>query len=299
MKKLFKILGIIVLLTAAGIGIYLFNIYTDVRDTMEDIFVPIVTEDVREEELDLSSGEPFSVLLLGIDSDGPNDPGRSDSMMVVTVNPALGSTYILSIQRDTRVDIPGRGWDKINHAYAFGGAELSINTVQDFLNIPIDYFVGIDMDGFEVLIDTVGGVTVDNTTLSFYQSGYYFPLGEQHLSGSQALQFTRMRLYDPRGDFGRMERQRLVLEALARRLATFALTRHQAILDTISSYIATNITIGDIMTLSTHHLGALGEIHLEDLGGTGQIINGIWYLNVSEEARLAAQNRLREHLELD
>ncbi|RKJ22727.1 LytR family transcriptional regulator, partial [Butyricicoccus sp. 1XD8-22] len=93
----------------------------------------------------------------------PGDRGRSDSIIVMTVNPKTESIDMLSIPRDTRVEIVGKGVDdKINHAYAFGGVEMSMNTVEKFLDIPIDYYIKLNMEGFKEIVDAVGGVDVNN-----------------------------------------------------------------------------------------------------------------------------------------
>lgn len=306
MKKGMKIAGITVLVLLLGLGVYGFTVYRSLSNMMNEVHYEVDTDDLRDGDFALGQTDedgnikPFSVLLLGIDADGPNDQGRSDSMMLVTVNPNEGSTNILSIQRDTRVEIVGRGfYDKINHAYAFGGAQMSINTVQNWLDVPVDYFVEIREDGFEIMIDAMGGVTVDNTTLAFSMDGYHFPLGTQSLDGSQALAFTRMRKQDPQGDFGRMTRQRITLEAMARRGLQVGATRFGPIMDAVGENMRTDFTLGDLVTLATNYTAALNQVEMMDLRGQGTTINGIWYLLVSDQERQEMTHLLRSHLELD
>ncbi|WP_317951459.1 LCP family glycopolymer transferase, partial [Rossellomorea marisflavi] len=166
----------------------------------EDIDRP--RSDKRTEEVKFDKKHPFSVLLLGVD-ERAGDKGRSDTMIVVTVNPHEKTTKMLSIPRDTLVDIVGRGTrDKINHAYAFGGVEMSMDTVEEFLDIPIDYYAKINMEGFKDIVNAVGGVTVNND-FTFSSGGYTFNEGQLSLNGEKALAYTRMRKQDPRGDFGR------------------------------------------------------------------------------------------------
>ena len=144
-------------------------------DTMHQ---PIERElsEKRIEEVTFKKKEPFSVLILGVD-ERKGDRGRSDTMIVLTVNPNQNSIKMLSIPRDTRTEIVGHGTeDKINHAYAFGGIEMSMATVEDFLNIPIDYYLQINMEGFKDIVDSVGGVTVNND-LDFTVDGKHFPKG--------------------------------------------------------------------------------------------------------------------------
>src|SRR5699024_1362831 len=116
-------------------------------------------EKVRQKTKD---AERLNILLLGVDQRG-NDSGRSDALMVLTLKPESDEMQIVSIPRDTRTTIIGRGTeDKINHAYAFGGADMSIQTVENFLDIELDYFVRINMEGLKELVDEIGTITIDN-----------------------------------------------------------------------------------------------------------------------------------------
>ena len=150
---------------------------------------------------------PFTVLVLGVDQ-REHDRGRSDSIIVLSVNPMKQSMLMFNIPRDTRTEIVGRGTiDKINHAYAFGDVEMSLKTVENFLDYPIDYYIKMNMEGFENIVDLFGGVTVNNS-MAFQYEGVDFGKGELFLNGSDALLYSRMRYEDPRGDFGRNTRQR-------------------------------------------------------------------------------------------
>ena len=118
--------------------------------------------EMRQEDLELIEQQPFSVLLLGVDErDG--DSGRSYSMIVLTVSPELETVKMLSIPRDTRTEIVGHNTvDKINHAYAFGGITMAMDTVENFLDIPIDHYIKINMESFGEIVDAVGEITVNN-----------------------------------------------------------------------------------------------------------------------------------------
>jgi LCP family protein required for cell wall assembly len=139
----------------------------------------------------VEQGESISILLLGIDTGdlGRTEQGRSDSMIVATINPNTEKTTLLSIPRDTYAEIVGYGtWDKINHAYAFGGTAMSINSVQNLLDIPIDFYVSVNMEGIKEVVDAVGGVDVDSP-IAFNQNGYDFVVGTNYLDGEAALSF--------------------------------------------------------------------------------------------------------------
>jgi polyisoprenyl-teichoic acid--peptidoglycan teichoic acid transferase len=162
-----------------------------------------------------------NILLVGIDAtDGVR---RSDMMMVVHVDPERGVVGALSIPRDSLVLIPGRGMDKINHAYAFGGMDLSIQTVSTFLKVPIDFYVKVEVDSLVKMIDQLGGVTV-NVDQRMYYSDYAGNLfvdlqpGKQKLNGREAMGFVRFR-HDSQGDFGRIGRQQSFIQALGNELS--------------------------------------------------------------------------------
>lgn len=300
-KKIFKVFGIALLVLVGGVGVYGTMIWRGAAGLLEEAHYEITIENLREnnEEVRLSRSEPFSILLLGIDRDHPNDRGRSDTMMLVTINPNTHSTKMLSIARDTKVTIPDRGvTTRINHAFAYGGPDLAIETVQQYLNVPIDHFAAIDMEGFVNLIDAVGGVTVEND-FAFSLEGFTFPQGELHLNGQEALNYSRMRKQDPRGDFGRQNRQRDVLDALVRRLATFAIGNFQSVFDAMEGNLTTSLEMSDIISISLNYGDALDEVIQKEMTGHNIRFNGMALVDVPEEMRQQMEIDLRNHLELD
>jgi len=299
-KKRRKIIKWVILLILGVILFFGADFFLRLRSAFNQAHNPIQTINLREQEMDLG-GDPISILILGIDSDGPHDRGRSDVMMLATINPNTNTTYLVSLARDTMVYIVGHGsTTRINHAYAYGGPEMSVNTVQNFLNIPIDYYVEVRMDTFSPLIDAVGGVTVYNDTVAFSMSGHDFPLGYVDLDGDAARAYVRMRMQDPHGDFGRQQRQRSIMGALAGELANIrTVTRYQELLDIAGDGMRTDVTLGNMVTISTRYGRALRNITDLDLRGPSQMVNGMSLVIVSEHDRLEMSNRLRGHLELD
>ena len=241
--------------------------------------------------------DPFSVLLLGID-ERENDSGRSDTMIVLTVNPKEGTVKMLSIPRDTRTDIIGNGTtEKINHAYARGGVEMTIDTVENLLNIPIDYHVTVNMEGFLSVVDTIGGITINNDMdLTFRQ--YDFPQGEVTLSGEEALVFSRIRYEDPRGDWGRQIRQRQLIEALmAEAKNPQILLELSEIFEVLGDNIRTNFTMNEITSLP--QLYNQLDKNIEQMSfekGYGEKISGLWYYILDNEELTSIQTTLRVHL---
>ena len=289
-KAILIILAIIMLVT----GFFLFDVFRRARSAFNEMFQPLGdVVNMRQSPLNLGE-DPFSILILGLDE------GRTDAIMVATVNPNEGTTYLLSIARDTMVTIPGHGTTRINHAFAYGGIEMTVNTVQEFLNIPIDYHASLYMGQFHALVDAFGGVQVYNNTVAFSMGGYDFPLGNVNLTGASAFYYARMRMNDPQGDFGRQERQRDILGAMANELAgVTVVTRYQHILDSVGDHMRTNVTLNEMMSVSVNYNRALRNITNLDLHAPGEMINGMYLIPVPEDQRLAMSIRLRNHLELE
>jgi LCP family protein required for cell wall assembly len=252
----------------------------------------------RETPVKLEKKDPFSVLMLGVD-ERAGDKGRSDTIIVLTVNPNNNSVKMLSIPRDTRTEIVGKGTeDKINHAYAFGGVPMSMNTVEKFLDIPIDYYMQINMEGFKDIVDAVGGVTVQNT-LDFTQDNFHFPVGSVQLNGEKALSFSRMRYEDPRGDFGRQTRQRQILQAVIKEGTSIStLANFSNIFTALGANIKTNLTFNQMVGIQKNYRGVGGNIQQMEVKETGTMINKIYYGIVAPEEKDRIQKELKAQLEL-
>ncbi|WP_044339943.1 polyisoprenyl-teichoic acid--peptidoglycan teichoic acid transferase TagU [Rossellomorea aquimaris] len=292
-------IGLILLLVAGG-G-YAYSIYHSLNKTAETMNEKIdrPKSEKRTEEVKFEKKHPFSVLLLGVDErDG--DRGRSDSMIVVTVNPHEKTTKMMSIPRDTRVEIVGKGMDdKINHAYAFGGVEMTMDTVEEFLDIPIDYYAKINMEGFRDIVDAVGGVTVQND-FTFNYEGYTFKEGSLTLSGKEALAYSRMRYEDPRGDFGRQARQRQVIQAVIKEGASVSsLWNYGDIFGAIGENVKTNLTLEEMVDIQKNYKSATKDISQSQIAGEGAKLGGIYYYIVPEEEKQKVQSDLKDHLDLN
>lgn len=294
-----KVVGIIVLLFILAGGAFAYSVWNSLTKTVDTMHTPIDrTTDKRTKDLALSDQEPFSMLMLGVDErDG--DKGRSDTMIVLTVNPQKKSVKMLSIPRDTRTEIVGHGTqDKINHAFAFGGAKMSMDTVENFLDIPIDYYMKINMEGFKDIVDAVGGVTVQND-LDFTSDGIHFAKGTHTLNGKEALAYSRMRHDDPSGDFGRQSRQRAIIEAVIKEGASLSsLTKYDEVFAALGNNIQTNLTFDDMMDIQKNYRDASKSITQSSINGNGTKIDGIYYYIVSEEEKEKVQSELKEQLSI-
>jgi len=202
-KVVLGVLGII-LFVVAGVCAYGIKIYSDANATVDGVFESVNrTLTKRKSAVNIDAQEPFSVLLMGIDTGdlGRTEQGRSDTTMVVTINPKEKKSTMISLDRDILTSIVGNDTDdKLNHAYAFGGAKMAIDTVENLLDIPIDHYVSINMKGLKDLIDAVGGIEVDNQLGEFTLDGITVPAGKIKLDGNTGLAYARMRKEDPEGD---------------------------------------------------------------------------------------------------
>lgn len=295
---------LLLLVTAAGI--VAFMVYRDIRNTTDDMYVETEqeTHGSRERPVVVDDGEdPFSVLVLGIDTGdlGRTDVGRSDTMMLMTINPNTEKTSIVSIPRDTYTEIVGRGtMDKINHAHAFGGPTMSINSVQNLFDVPIDYYVSVNMEGMQQIVDAVGGVDLV-PPLTFSHSDYTFYEGEQtHLDGSRALAYSRMRYDDPEGDYGRQGRQRQLIEATLQKLASVdSVMNYRGVLAAMGGNMQTNMSFDDMVDMFANYRGAANDVQEVQLSGTGEIMNGVYYEMIPDEEVARVSSYLHEELELN
>lgn len=294
-----------ILLVAGGIAWYLYHsveqtatkMYEDIGKT-KPVYVSKDTE-VKKDTLPvkMKNLDPFTVLVLGVDQ-REHDRGRSDTMIVITVNPAKESILMFNIPRDTRTEIVGHGTvDKINHAYAFGGVDMSIQTVENFIDYPIDYYAKVNMEGFARIIDMIGGVEVDNP-FAFDYEGHAFAQGHLVLNGTDALKYSRMRYDDPRGDFGRNTRQRDILQEIMNNAMSVSNVTHlHSMLGELGDSVKTNITFDEMKQFVTDYKPKIHKVDTVEIKGTGKIIDRIWYYLVDDNERNRIHNMIKEQLQ--
>ncbi|AVF20530.1 LCP family protein [Paenibacillus larvae] len=207
--------------------------------------------------------ERVNILLLGGDSRGQKEEDqtnqRSDSMMIASIDPVTKKASLLSVLRDTYVDIPGKNrQDRINAAFAAGGPKLAMKTVSELLNIPIQYYIYTDFKGFINVVDSIGGIDLDvEKDMDYTDSGdghefdIHLKKGMQHMDGKTALQYVRFR-HVAQSDFARSERQRKFLTEIAKKMqTTSSLKKLPDIVRDIEPYIDTNLNIMDMIKLAT------------------------------------------------
>ncbi|MGP4072284.1 LCP family glycopolymer transferase [Piscibacillus halophilus] len=296
-KKKWKYLWIIIGVLLVGLLIYGLYFYNKLNDTVDTMYTPLDSDGEKEDEIKdrLSNKDTINVLLLGVD-EREGDRGRSDTMMFLSLNPDTEEMLMFSIPRDTRVNIPGRGEDKINHAYAFGGAELSVQTVEEFLDTTIHFYSKVNMEGLKDGVDALGGVTINNERAFSYE-GHDFPEGEITLNGDAALSYARERKQDSRGDLGRNDRQQKIIDAIIQEGMSFeSFTKVDSILTTVGDNVETNLQMNEMRKLFLDYRGTRDKTIREEIQGSGQTIGNGWYYVVPNEEQQRIQSVVEEHM---
>ena len=296
LKKILITISTILFVILLGIGTFATKTYFDVKGTAKKISQPV---EGRKESTSVKAGEPFSVLLLGLDTGdfGRDDIGRSDTMLVATVNPKENKTTLISIPRDTRMEMVGHGTvEKAAHAYAHGQEKMAMDSVEKFLDIELDHYIWINMQGFQDLVDAVGGVVVNNK-FEFQIDGFTFPSGKLSLNGEQALAYTRMRYEDPNGDYGRQMRQQEVIEAIRDKSLSFTgVTKYKQVLNAIENNMKTDLEPDEMFKIAKDYNKSFTTIDQETLHGNGEMIDGLSYQVIPDEELARIQLLLDQQL---
>ncbi|AXI68188.1 LytR family transcriptional regulator [Streptococcus suis] len=315
-KKIFLMsLAIIGLTLGAGLiyGASLLNFSTDaISKTFKQL-------NGEEEITPIDATEPLTILLMGVDMDqatrgGDWEGGRSDSMILVTVNPKTKETNMMSLTRDIMVEIAEANGEssgtveKLNHSYSYGQAPMAIATIEKMMDINIDRYIEINMDGLVELVDAVGGIEVNNTlgfpiSISEHEPAYTSIVqpGKQLVNGDQALVYARMRYDDPEGDIGRQRRQREVITAIIKKLLQLdGLTQYKKILTAISNNMRTNIEISPATIPSLlGYKDSVSKLNSYQLRGVDQMVDEIYYQLPTSEHLLEMQNILKKSIGLE
>jgi len=282
----------------------------------------------------IKSGHPISILLYGTDTGelGRTYRGRTDSMMLLLINPKTKQTTMVSLPRDAMVSIVGYEDtfpQKLNAAYAYGSTATSIKTVEAFLNIPIDFYALVNMGGLANMVNQVGGISVDSPLDFTYSqetahdygpnlyrfhknsnkyehsddNGQTWSKSKTKMNGDAALAFSRMRYDDPEGDYGRQKRQRIVLEGLIKKSANVSTLLNEKFMSTISSNVRTDLTFGDMTTMASKYIKAKNNIITEHMQGVSTSYpdsegNNVSYEVIPQKEKQRTTNFIREALGL-
>ncbi|RJX16930.1 MAG: LytR family transcriptional regulator [Ammonifex sp.] len=239
-------------------------------------------------------GKRFNFLLLGSDARYDEERSRSDSVIFVSAETQSKRLVFLSIPRDTMVDIPGYGRDRINAAMAYGGPELSVKVVSRLIEQPIDYYVVTNYEGFIRLVDALGGITIDVDKNMYHydpERGGRFSInlkkGLHHLDGEQALMYVRYR-GDPLGDINRVDRQQKFLRAVVKEmLKPRNIVRAPLLAPKIKDCIYTNLPLKEMLVLA-RMAQKFEDVEMANSTLPGYFVGPYWHVDPDEAKRVAA-----------
>lgn len=287
-KVVLWILGVVIsilLVTIGGIysyGNHLFNKIEKIEIDKSDVGI----KDEVEEKLSAYSDSVINIALFGIDAED-GGVGRSDSIIIATIDTTHKKLKLTSIMRDSYVTIEGHGDDKINHAYAFGGPQLAIKTLNENFDLNIDDFVAVNFTTLPKIIDMLGGVTIDITSEEVSHIPGIDTAGTYTLTGEQALAYSRIR-YASGGDYVRTDRQRTVLSKVFEKVLSINFTQYPSLLSEILPMVQTNLDYSEILNLGNEVL-KMEVTTLEqerfprDGYCEGKMIDKIYYLTFDKE----------------
>lgn len=278
------VIGIVVLLLLSGFS-YLYYLLNKPNKIEIDESKLSINTSLEQN----TNAEVTNIALFGIDApEGVR--GRSDAIMILSIDETNKKLKLSSIMRDSYVNIEGYGKDKITHAYAFGGAELAMNTLNQNFDLNISRFITVNFTTLPKIIDALGGITVNITEAEIKYIPGVTHSGTQTLNGAEALAYSRIR-YDG-GDQMRTQRQRNVLEDVFDKLVSTSPTKIPSLLDTLLPLVDTNISPTEFMSLGTDVLSIKPKKINEkmfpcDTHRKGEMIKGVSYqtFNIKEETK--------------
>lgn len=256
----------------------------------------------------LREGQPISILAMGTDegalgrSESTWGDGNTDSIELITVNPKKKTITMTSIPRDTLVKVTTSDGDteyvKINAAYSIGGAKQSVKQVKELLGVPVDYYALVNMSVLQKIVDAVGGVDVNNP-FKFTYEGHTFKKGKQHLNGTNALKYSRMRYDDPNNDYGRQKRQQQVIGSIIKSFKKNAsLSAFNKMLDAVESGVKTNIPLSGVSTIYANYKVSMNNVKTYHFQGKDATIDGTSYQLASPKEINRVSKLVRHALEL-
>lgn len=298
-------LAVVCVLMLGGIGAawaYITQVDSSLRDDLDaDLLNSLAVTD--------SPSDPFYMLLIGADKSEDRDASgefggsyRTDSMILARVDPQEKEVTLISVPRDTRVNIPGHGEQKINAAYAFGGASLAVDTVSELAGVPISHYAEIDFDGFKAVVDALGGVEVDvPMEINDDMAGGHVDAGLQTLNGEQALILCRSRHnYDDigNGDAIRAANQRLVLSAIMKKVMNSDVATITNTVSTLAEYVTTDYSVTGLIGLAQSMMGidVSNSVYTAAVPTTSVYENDIWWEVLDEAAWEEMMDRVKQGL---
>ncbi len=312
-RKLILFILVPILLLVTATSVYALNMLNRAQTAVDNAYEDDGRDRSELREIDVDPGQDHvSILFIGIDqSEHRDNEGHalSDALVLATLNKDENSVKLLSIPRDSYVYIPEVGYnDKITHAHARGGSRATIDAVEGFLDIPVDYFVRLDFHAFVDVVDALGGITVDvpyelteSDSYDRRDSIHLLP-GEQQVNGEEALALARTRKQD--NDIERGRRQQMIMESILDKAVSIgSVNRLGNIIDAVGDNMATNLTFNEMTSFISY--GISGHLNVETLNLEGSDLylensvgQNIYYYQLDEPHLAEVQTKLKTHLDL-
>ena len=270
-KIIFLILTIFILSTVISTFIFLDKMKTvEISKEDKDLGISEKKDTVIKDEKSDPKDDVINIALFGGDKRGKYDPVHSDAIMILSIDKANNNIKLSSIMRDTYVNVYKHGMTKMTHAYAYGGPELAIRTLNENFNLNIRDYAFVDFFGFKDIIDSLDGIDVEVKKHEVKEINKYIKevaniegkspslikeSGIQHLNGAQALSYSRIRKVG-NGDFERTDRQRKVMELLFERVMNAGITQYPKMVDSILPHVETSLSKMDVVKLGTQILSS-------------------------------------------
>ncbi|WP_085506189.1 LCP family protein [Thalassobacillus devorans] len=305
-RAFFVLIPLLAFFAVAGYAGYL---YFKAETVFSDSYVEEEREKspLRDAEVNPSL-DNVSILIMGVDSNDHRDnagSARTDALMLATFNKDEKSVNLLSIPRDSLVYIPKVGYeDKINHAHAYGGPTATIETVENLLDIPVDYYIKVNFHAFVDVVDALNGVTVD-VPYEFKESNsmdkrdaIHLYAGTQKVNGEEALALARTRKLD--NDIERGKRQQEIMSAVIKKATSVnSLLNYDEVLTAVGDNMTTNMTFSDMKTfISYGSKGTNLDINTHTLQGYDHQPGSTYYWALDQQALTETQSMLQQHLEI-
>jgi len=280
-KKVLIIIATILIFSLSALGSYLLSMVGKLNN------VGLNDSDLGIEKSKNTSSKIKNIVLFGIDQT-EGDIGRSDAIIIATVDSLHKKLKLTSISRDSYVNIEGHGYDKLNHAYAYGQEELAIKTINQTFGLDITDYAKVNFNNLKDIIDTLGGIdiTVEDSELGDL-NGVISTSGRQHVNGTQALAYSRIRK-NSGGDDSRTERQRMLLTEIFNKVSTVGILKLPSMVNDILPHVQTSLSTSEVLSLGTKVLTS-GMTDIEQLRfplaehSKGDSIDGIYYTTFDEE----------------
>lgn len=294
---------IIIAVLLVGTGAFAARTYFNARKAANTAFNSSGIKKSRNTSAVLNGKKPVSILLLGTDTGalGRDYKGRTDTIILATINPKTKTTTLVSLPRDSEVAVSGFEQDfptKLNVAYAYGSAGTTITTIQKWLNVPIDYYALINMGGMKKVVNEIGGVDI-TPIRTFTYEGYHYTKGvKTHMNGDKALQYSRMRYQDPLGDYGRQQRQRQLITAILGESTSASNLLKQDFLQSLAKQTRTDLTFNNLTSLFSNYRVATKNVVSDHAQGNGKMISGQSFEVVPQTEKQRVTNVLRKSLDL-